>query len=217
MATTGDFEGIILIKQINEGAASQQQWFVKGDRLRFEEIGPEADHGAMIFDAKKKVMYNVQHDEKFYLELPAGQTTKAAQAMEDIVVTKTGKSDKVAGYSCEIYHTRDKSDGSTGEVCVARGLGNAAIFGLTGAEAGRSSILPSWMREMLKDGGFPIKGVDRDEHGKEESRWEAVKIETKRLDDRLFLPPAGYQRRDLGAAMKQFGDAMNEGQSKRNK
>ena len=58
------------------------------------------------------------------------------------------------------------------------------------------------MREMFKDGGFPIKGVDRDDHGKEEVRWEAVKIEKQRLDEKLSLPPADYKEHDM-AVIKQ--------------
>jgi len=55
---------------------------------------------------------------------------------------------------------------------------------------------------MFKDGGFPIKGVDRDDHGKEEVRWEAVKIEKQRLDEKLSLPPADYKEHDM-AVIKQ--------------
>ena len=39
----------------------------------------------------------------------------------------------MAGYTCEIYRSKDTSDGSTGEMCVAKGLGTAAMFGLTGS------------------------------------------------------------------------------------
>lgn len=211
VASAGDFEGVILLSETSEGTTVQQQWFLKGDKLRFEEVGPDAEKGAMIFDAKKKVMYNIRHDEHIYMEIPTDDTSKVTQdATDEIVVTKTGKSDKAAGYSCEVYHTKDKSDGSTGELCIARGIGNAAMFGMMSAQAGGSSLLPGWMRELFKDGGFPIKGVDRDDQGKEEARWEAVKIEKKRLDEKLFLPPADYKKHDMAAIKQQFGDVMKD-------
>ena len=212
VAAAGDFEGILVLNETSEGTTVQQQWFLKGDTLRFEETGPDAEKGAMIFDTKKKVMYSIQHDEKIYLEISTAETGKAApDVLDDIVVVKTGKSDKAAGYSCEIYHTKYKSDGSTGELCIARGIGNAAMFGMMSAQAGGFSLLPRWMRELFKDGGFPIKGVDRDAKGNEEARWEAVKIEKKHLDDRLFVPPADYKKQDMAVITPQSGDVMKPG------
>lgn len=214
VASAGDFEGLMLLNETSDGTTMQQQWFLKGDKLRFEETGPDADKGAMIFDAKEKVMYSIRHDEKIYMEIPTGETSKSAPDMsEDVVIVKTGKRDQAAGYSCEIYHTKDKSDGSTGELCIARGIGNAAMFGMMSAQAGGASLLPGWMRELFKDGGFPIKGVDRDAKGHEEARWEVVNIEKKSLDDALFLPPADYKKQDMAVIRQQSGDAMKEGRS----
>ena len=73
------------------------------------------------------------------------------------------------------------------------------------------------MRELFKDGGFPIKGVDRDAKGNEEARWEVVTIEKKSLDDRLFLPPADYKKQDMAVITQQSGDAMQEGRSPANR
>ena len=74
-------------------------------------------------------------------------------------------------------------------------------------------MLPGWMRELFKDGGFPIKGVDRDAKGNEEARWEVMKIEKKSLDERLFLPPADYKKQDMAVIKQPFGDAMKEGRA----
>lgn len=214
VVSAGEFEGIMLLHETSGGITVQQQWFLKGDKLRFEETGPDADKSAMIFDAKKKVMYSLQHDDKMYVEIPMGEASKAAPDMsEDVVVVKTGQSDKAAGYSCEIYRTKDKSDGSTGELCIARGIGNAAMFGMMNTQAGGSSLLPGWMRELFKDGGFPVKGVDRDPKGNEEARWEAVKVEKKSLDDTLFLPPVDYKKQDMAVIRPQSGDGMKKGRS----
>lgn len=214
VVSAGDFEGLMLLHETSDGATMQQQWFLKGDKLRFEETGPDADKGALIFDAKQKIMYSLQPDEKMYMEIPTGETSQAApDRSEDVVVVKTGKHDQAAGYSCDIYHTKDKSDGSTGELCIARGIGNAAMLGMMSAQAGGASLLPGWMRELFKDGGFPIKGVDRDAKGNEEARWEVMKIEKKSLDDRLFLPPADYKKQDMAVIKQPFGDAMKEGRA----
>ena len=214
VVSASDFEGLMLLNETSDGATMQQQWFLKGDKLRFEETGLDADKGALIFDAKKKIMYSLQHDERMYVEIPTGETSQVPpERSEDVVIVKTGKRDQAAGYSCDIYHTKDKSDGSTGELCIARGIGNAAMLGMMSAQAGGASLLPGWMRELFKDGGFPIKGVDRDAKGNEEARWEVIKIEKKSLDDRLFLPPADYKKQDMAVIRQPFDGAMKEGRS----
>lgn len=212
VAAGGEFEGVIVLNETSEGVTVRQQWFLKGDALRFEETGPDAENGAMIFDAKKKIMYSLRHDERIYLEIPTTETSKATpDANDDIVVVKTGTGDKAAGYPCEVYHTKNKSDGSTGELCIARGIGNAAMSGMMSMQAGGASLLPGWMRELFRDGGFPVKGVDRNDQGKEEARWEAVTIEKKHLDDKLFLPPADYKKQDMAVIRPESGDAMQPG------
>ena len=50
VAAAGEFEGVIVLNETSEGVTVRQQWFLKGDALRFEETGPDAEKGAMIFD-----------------------------------------------------------------------------------------------------------------------------------------------------------------------
>lgn len=137
VARAGDFEGIIILNELNDGGTVQQQWFLKGDRLRFEETGPDAEKEAMIFDATKKVMFSLRHDDKIYLEVSTAEHSKATpDDVDDIVVMKAGSTDKAVGYTCEIYGARNKSDGSAGEVCMARGISSAALSGMMSAQAG---------------------------------------------------------------------------------
>ncbi len=76
VALAGDFEGVILLRETSDGTTTHQQWFLNGDKLRFEEAGPDAEKGAMIFDAKKKVMFSIQHDEKVCLLMSADEASK---------------------------------------------------------------------------------------------------------------------------------------------
>jgi len=198
VAAAGEFEGIIVLNETSGGETVQQQWLLKGQALRFEETGPDAGRSAMIFDAKQQKLYSLRHDEKLYLELSTANTSHAQpQTFDDIVITRTGKRETAAGYACEVYHTKDRTDGSSGEFCMAKEIGSAALLGMTSAQAGGASLWPGWMREMFKDGGFPIKGVDRDGYGREEARWEAVTIEQRPLADRLFVPPPDYEKQEM--------------------
>lgn len=199
VAAAGGFEGTILMKDTSGGEVSTQKFTFKGDRLRVEEAGPHADGSAIIMDGQHRESFILDPDEQAYFPFPWPSQTKeeAAREAQDVVVTKTGKRDKVAGYACDLYVERDKTDGSTTELCIAKGLGTPALFGLTGGDSAIASLLPSWLGDMVKDGAFPLRGIERDKSGKELSRFEATKIEAKRLDDALFAPPKGYRRMNM--------------------
>ena len=120
---------------------------LKGDKLRFEETGPDAENGAMIFDAKKKLMYSLRHDEKIRREISTDDRSKATQpVLGAIAVSKTGKSDQVAGYAGETAVSVSS--------VLRGGSGVLRCLGMMDAQAGGSSLLLGWMREMFKDAAF---------------------------------------------------------------
>lgn len=119
---------------------------------------------------------------------------------EGTTVTKIRRRSKVAGYSCEIYVGKD--DDGTSEICVAKGISNTAFFGLLSGDPVGGGGYPSWVRAIIKDGGFPLRDIERDESGKDASREEAIQVEAQRLDDSLFAPLVGYRTRDYVPIMK---------------
>lgn len=207
----GGFEGVILLKERADGEVTTQKLSFKGDKVRVEETGPNVETGAVIIDGKTHEGIMIDPDEQAYFPFPWLQQSaeELRREAEGLVVTKTGKRDKVAGHACEIYLERDTRDGSTSELCLAKGLGNPAVFGLTNGDSSLGSLLPGWVRDMVQEGSFPLRSIDRDKHGKEVSRFEASKVEAKPLDDGLFLPPAGYRRvnlEDVGRGQGPLGD-----------
>jgi hypothetical protein len=198
-ARAESFEGTISMRETADGEIATHKLSFKGEKLRMEEVGPDADGSVMILDAKNLESFIVDPDEKPYFPFPwISQTPEELkEESEEVVVTKTGKTAKVAGHGCDLYLERNKRDGSTTELCVARGLGNDAMFGLTNSEAALALFFPPWLRDMVKGGAFPLRGIDRDRTGKEISRVEATKVEAKRLDDHLFVPPPGYRRMNI--------------------
>jgi len=206
-----EFEGVIHIEETDDESVTQQTWFIKGDKLRFESVAQDEEKTFMIFDAKKKILYSIEPEKKSYIEIPLESLGDGMErATEGMVITRTGKTDKVAGYACEIYRSKDASDGSTGELCVAKGLGNAAMSGLTGSEVGGDSVFRRWMRDIFKEGGFPLRGTDRAADGKVESRWVATKVEKKHVDDSLFVVPAAYAKIDMSSIFKKMQKAQDE-------
>jgi hypothetical protein len=190
-----DFEGVITMKGSSDGESTTYNIYFKAGKMRADD----GDTGFSVWDAQRKEGLFVDLQDHTFTVIPwhdlTAQNTK--KLFDNLTVTKTGKTAKIAGYGCEIYLSKDKSDGGTSELCVAKGLSNAALYGMiTGEVSGRGGY-PAWFRELVKDGGFPLLQVDRDKSGTEESRLEATRVETKRLDDSLFVPPAGFTKAAL--------------------
>ena len=190
----GPFEGEITMNVTEPGKPPHTITYdVKGTKMRFDapaEAGPMGG-GYVIFDTTNKKMTAVNDARKsaFVMDMngagPMGMQNPAiAQAAQKKPnIEKTGKTDTVAGYSCEIWHVTD--DTGSGDVCVAKGIS----FPKMGRQA------PGW-QSMLED-SFPLRAVMKDTAGKEKDRMEVTKIEKKSLDDSKFQVPAGYQTMNM--------------------
>ena len=206
-AFAGSFEGVVTMKDTSDDGTTRQKTYFKGDKMRVDER--EGDY--MVWDAAKKEGFMVDSKKRTVVVMPwrDGKPEETEKMFEGMTVTKTGKSDKVAGYPCEIYLSKNQDDNSTGEICIAKGISNAAMYGLLlGDPSGRGGY-PAWFRDIVKDGGFPLRSIDRDGSGEEESRTEAIKVEAQRLDDSLFAPPPGFKKTDRAELMQQLGDRTN--------
>jgi hypothetical protein len=113
----------------------------------------------------------------------------SAAAKKPPELEKTGKTDSVAGYSCELWRVTDA--GSSTELCVAKAP--APWFG------DALPMVPSeygWAAELMDGKHFPLRVVaSRDKQ--ESMRLELTRIEAKPLDAALFQPPSGYRVIDL--------------------
>jgi len=189
------FEGVITLKETSGDETETRVFYFKGEKMRVDD----GDAGFSVWDAKKKDGFFVDRDDQTYTTMTWSEmgVMDPKSILDDITVAKTGKNAKIAGYSCEGYLAKDKSDGSTSELCIAKGLSNAALYGVLAADASARGGYPAWFRDFLKEGGFPLRQIDYDETGKEESRSEVTKIDAKRLDDGLFHPPTGFKKLEL--------------------
>jgi hypothetical protein len=114
-------------------------------------------------------------------------------------VTKTGKTETVAGYSCEDWDI--SSDHREGTVCV--GHEGISWFAIPAA------VLPSeraWMLELFDGKHFPLRFVGYDKDGTtEEGRAEITKIDKRSLPAADFEYPADYAVIDLEQMLGAFG------------
>jgi hypothetical protein len=204
-AFAGSFEGVVVMKGTSDGDPTTQKTYFKGDKMRIDE----QDGNYTVWDAAKKEGYKVDAKTRTVMVIPWRDVKPedAKKMFEGMTVIKTGKSDKVAGYPCEIYLSKEQDENSTTELCVAKGISNSAIYGFIGGDLSGRGSYPAWFRDLVKDGGFPLRMIDRNESGKEESRSEAI-VEAKRLDDALFAAPAGYRKTDMAAMKQQMMEQM---------
>ena len=209
----GDFEGILHMttKHAGTGTQSTMDWYLKGDKARVESSRADGQTHVMIFDARTRTMQMAMPGQKSYMEINMGgeRSEQLKEAFEKQTVERTGKTDKIAGYSCEIWRITDKEENRLkNDICVAKGFGKAATFWIDPKEMRRSSQ-PSWVKRLVEEGGFGLRSIHYDEEGKESSRMEVTSIDKKSLDNALFAFPADWAKQDM-SAMQERMKAMRE-------
>jgi hypothetical protein len=222
-----DFEGVIHMKKStvggqDEGIAGDSDWYIKGDNIRTERRAQNTDTastgsmGGMIYNADTKKGYVIMPGRKMYMELSETTFEKTAEHLRDMKheILRTGKTDTVAGYQCEVFQTKSKETGKIhGEACAAKGLGNMGAFmGLNrGAAANLPGEFSKELTQIVTEGYFLLRMVRKDDDGSEKMRMEATSIEKKKLDNSLFLPPGDYTKFDMDALRNKRKRPVEEG------
>ncbi|HMU31521.1 MAG TPA: DUF4412 domain-containing protein [Nitrospira sp.] len=217
-AYAGDFEGVIHMKNshVDTGTSRAMDWYLKGDRGRVETIREDGQAHVMLFNGKTRTMQMGMPGQKSYMEisLEGDRGEHLNELLEAQHVERTGKTEKIAGYTCEVWRITDKEQHRPkSELCVAKGFGKAATFWIDPKEARRSSQ-PGWVKQLAEEGGFGLRSIQYDEAGKESGRMEVVSIEKKTLDASLFAFPADWAKHDLSGfqeRMKAMREQKREG------
>lgn len=209
----GDFEGVLHMNTTHAGTgtSSTMDWYLKGDKARVEMSRTEGQANVMIFDGKTRTMHMAMPGQKSYMEISmeGERGEHLREAFEKQTVERTGKTDRIAGYSCEVWRITDKENKRLkNDICVAKGFGKAAAFWVDPKEMRRSSQ-PSWVKQLVEEGGFGLRSIHYDEEGKEFSRMEVVSIDKKSLAASLFAFPADWAKQDM-SAMQERIKAMRE-------
>jgi len=180
-----------------KGGAPSTTLKMKGERMRMEFGGiggvTAGTAGATIVDGAAKKTYTLMPGTKQYLETdlstlpsspPSAGTPKAK-------ATNTGRTDKVAGYSCDIWTITSPASKIDSELCVAHGLTFLAMG--VGPFAALGGGADAW-GEALNGGGFPLRMRVFDTPGHEMMHMEATRVEKKSEADSLFEIPPGYTK-----------------------
>ncbi|MEO7112944.1 MAG: DUF4412 domain-containing protein [Polyangiaceae bacterium] len=185
------FEGDITM-HTTAGTNSQDMIVeVKKDQLRFDMNSPQA--GAMhgVFDPKANKVTLYADTTKTYTDMDfSGPSGKTNTSPDTSSIAQSGKHETIAGYDCDDVTVNDPS-GKKSEVCIAQGIAFFDVGSLRGGAQASGSAIATQFREKKS---FPLKSVEYDASGKELSRMEVTKIESKSLDDSRFAPPADYTK-----------------------
>ena len=238
-AQTG-FEGVITFRQLkrSDGTNTTMVQTTKGHKVRWEGMG--GDSSVMIFDGDAHSMIIVQPEKKTYMTITEADMEQMAAMMKpmadrmkdakkgasdqdkefDVDVTKTGRTETVAGTRCEVWHgtTTENGKKKEGEACVAPGVG-LALYDImvnnpmTKASKGRFDTMMAKYKQVLS-GGKGLLKMTSIENGKTTVDMEATKIEKRSISDDAFNPPAGYTGQSMGQMMMQAQQQMKMMQEK---
>lgn len=192
------FEGIVTM-QINgdHGTPQTLDYYVRNGAVRIEmQPGGDKPQIAVIMDPKDQLMFMMMPAQQMYMQMPLAKIDARVKSSGGTPeITKTGKMDKIAGYSCEHWIVKSNKDdaakGDSADVCMSKELGG--FWPMQGPGGGQGQ--PSWLRELGAGGYFPLRVT---KIGASTPVIEVTHVEKKSLDASLFQPPADFKKMDMG-------------------
>ena len=182
-------------------------------------IAPASDtHSMMIVQPGKKTYMTITQadmDQMAAMMKPMADRMKDAKKGApgedkdfDIDISKTGRTETVAGTRCEVWHgtTTENGKKKEGEACVAPGVG-LALYDImvnnpmTRGAKGRFDTMMAKYKQVLS-GGKGLLKMTSIEDGKSTVDMEATKIEKQSVSDDAFKPPAGYTGQSMSQMMQ---------------
>jgi hypothetical protein len=187
----GPFEGEITMAVTSVGKPPQTIVYeVKGQKMRFVAPSSRGVSTYTIFDGSTRKLMTVTDAQKtvMVVDLNGPMPTAAGAGGGKAAIDRTGKSDTIAGYSCDVWKVTEPGGEKT-DLCVAHGI----AFPSMGQGSG------TWMSEL--GDGFPLRAVTTAPSGVEKTRMEVTKIDKKTIDDAQFTVPADYKTMDMSAML----------------
>ncbi|MBW8782137.1 MAG: DUF4412 domain-containing protein [Verrucomicrobia bacterium] len=197
LAPAASFEGRFNVRLQDDDGTRAVSCAMKAEHLRAEI---PSDNGA-------KIVSLVDFGRKEISAILPGQPLYAVMSLDDAVaklgdvrkgqgaLQKTTETAVVLGYACVKYVAKSK-EGVT-EIWTAAALGSP----LAGSAFQSLAHTPA-ERELLAQGGFPLRVIGRTPDGTAHFRMEVVSMEKQPLPDSFFAPPAGYQKIDVGILLR---------------
>lgn len=137
-----------------------------------------------------------------------GQAGSSGEGNASGKVTRTGRTETVAGVPCEVWTyegTGEHGEHETGEACLAKGVGLLAMnnlgLGMLGgpqAQAMMQERYRNWgeVGKLLSQ-GYGILKASSFINGKPDGSIEVTSLQRGAPADAQFQPPAGYKRQSM--------------------
>jgi hypothetical protein len=216
----GAFEGAITARLFADDQPMEIRYVTKGSRMRVETQLSQgsAQTGVMLMDLSSGTQTMLIPQTKTYMTMNwgemAGKMTDGKDFSSDFPkVTSTGKTETVAGYTCQHWLIGDKQDM---DICMAKGLGYYGGGGQAGGILDKLQKLafgdkmkaqieanPEFAK-FVEGGAFPLK-MAQIENGQSKTIMEVTSVERKSLDDSLFSVPADYKKMEVPGMMGPSG------------
>lgn len=197
-AQAAPFEGIVT-QQVTgrDGRTAELTTAYKGPSVRMD-VTQGGMAAYVLIDATAGSMVSVIPSQQMYMAMNPAMARRMTGPGPDSLalgkITRTGRTEEVAGHSCEHYLVGDRQDT---DVCAAKGLGIMGVGVQQGGarmEAEMRKLAaqhPEWA-EFLKDGFFPLKISTADG-----ASIVVTRIERKALDPAMFAVPKEYREMKL--------------------
>lgn len=198
------FEGVITIAVHDkaDGNSTMVQWTMANKfRLDMTQASKGDDgpgNGTMIVNREAKTITIVMHDQHMYMTSPLlppkPQAAEKDGKKDDDVgkLTPTGRTEVVAGVTCDVYHgaTTKRGKQEEGDICFAKGVGF-----MPGVLSGTGPMGQGMGAAFAKIGAPPDAGIMKVTsyvNGKPRVDMEVTKVDKRTLSASDFQPPAGY-------------------------
>ena len=199
-----NFEGRIKMRiQSGKSDPSEFAYSMKGQRMRME-IPSGKENMVGLLDWEKREMSMLMPGQTMYMvielnDVPAIDEVQKAQ--ESTTLEKTSETTTIVGREATKYIARDGKNVT--ELWLASGIGS--WFNMSGGSRMKPKKLSDWEREIIAKKLFPLRMVGFNNKGKQTSTTEVIELTPQKLDDALFVPPAGYTRFSMGGLLKGLG------------
>lgn len=195
------FEGRIKM-QVESGKSDKSvlSYAMKGQHMRMEiPTGKEEMVG--LLDWEKREMSMLMPGQQMYMvielkDVPALDKVEEKQA--STTLEKTSETATIVGREATKYIARDGKNVT--ELWLTSGLGS--WFNMSGGSPMKGKKLSDWEKEVIAKGLFPLRMIAYDKGGKQTVKTEVIELTPQKLDDSLFVPPAGYTRFSMGGLLK---------------
>lgn len=193
MVSAQSFEGTIEFRKQTTTDTVNYIYYVKGDKVRLDEIGSKSKkvEGSFIIDLKTNSMLSLSHERKLYIEQASG-TPAVMTGKAD--VKKTGASKTIQGIKCNEYVV--KNDAEKVQVTYWMAEGKFDFFFKLLKVLNRKDKSAVYVQQITGvDTSFPFLSSQLNlETNKEEVKMEVTKLSKKAVDGSMFEVPKDYQK-----------------------